>query len=123
MKFGYITFSGKSGERYRLQAWPLETRFKSVAAVYFVTKRTFENGTYHRACHDAIYIGQTANLADPFATQSQFDCFRKHGANCVCIYPVVSEEQRIRVEQDLIAENSTHCNHQERIASLFAPAQ
>lgn len=119
MKFGTITFSGKSGEKYRFDAWSLETRFKPLGAVYFVTKRAQNDGTYNRASHDSIYIGQTANLADPFATQSQFDCFRKHGANCICLYVLEGEEQRIAVEEDLIALHSTHCNQQQRIARLF----
>ena len=123
MKYGDITFSGKSGEKYRFQAWPLETRFKSMAAVYFVTKRAYDNSTYRRACHDNIYIGQTANLADPFATESQFGCFRKHGANCVCIYPLENEERRIAVADDLMALHSTHCNQQQRIARVFAPVE
>jgi len=119
MKYPDITFSGKSGEKYRFQAWSLETRFKPMAAVYLVTKRAFDSATYNRACHDSIYIGQTANLADPFATGSLFDCFTKHGANCICIYLLEDEEQRIAVEQDLVALHSTHCNQQQRIASLF----
>lgn len=119
MKYGGITFSGKSGERYYFEAWPLETRFRSLAAVYFVTKRSFENSTYRRACHDAIYIGQTGNLADPFATGSQLDCFKKHGANCVCILLLADEERRTAVEQDLIAEHNTHCNQQSRVARIF----
>jgi len=119
MKYGTITFSGKSGEKYRFDAWSLETRFKALAAVYFVTKRALDNTTYNRASHDSIYIGQTANLADPFATQSQFDCFRKHGANCICICLLESEEQRIAVEHDLLELHSTHCNQQQRIARLF----
>jgi len=122
MKFGDITFSGKSGHKYHFQAWPLETRFKPLAAVYFVTKRAFDNGTYSRASHDSIYIGQTANLADPFATQSQFVCFRKHGANCICICLLESEEQRIAAEEDLIALHGTHCNQRQRIDRIFDAA-
>jgi hypothetical protein len=123
LQYGNITFTGKSGEKYRFDAWSLETRFKPLAAVYFVTKRAFDNRTYHhRASHDSIYIGQTANLADPFATQSQFDCFRKHGANCICIYLLQDEEQRIAVEKDLMALHSTHCDQQQRIARLFDTA-
>ncbi|HET9404377.1 MAG TPA: hypothetical protein VFO57_07340 [Burkholderiales bacterium] len=118
-----ITFSGKSGEKYRFQAWSLETRFKPMAAVYFVTKRAQDSSTYNRASHDSVYIGQTANLADPFGTESQFDCFRKHGANCICIRLVESEEQRIAVEEDLIALHSTHCNQLARIARVFDTAE
>ena len=119
MKYGDITFTGKSGVKYRFQTWSLETRFKPLAAVYFVTKRAQNNSTYHRASHDSIYIGQTANLADPFATESQFDCFRKHGANCICVHLLEDEGRRIAAEEDLIALHSTHCNQMRRINSLF----
>jgi len=122
MKYGSIIFSGKSGERYRFESWPLETRFKAFAGVYFVTKRSVENKTYSRASHDNIYIGQTANMADPFATQSQFECFKKHGANCVCVCLVESEEQRISMEQDLIAAHETHCNRDRQPKGVLTAA-
>jgi len=118
-----ITFSGKSGEKHRFQAWSLETRFKPMAAVYFVTKRAQDSSTYNRASHDSIYIGQTANLADPFGTQSQFDCFRKYGANCICIRLIENEAQRIAVEEDLMALHSTHCNQLTRINRIFDTAE
>lgn len=109
-KYGNITFSGKSGEKYCFHAWPLETRFKSLGGVFFVTKRVYKNKTYDRACHEPVYIGETSNLADPFGTQSQLDCFKKHGGNCVCVYVAANEERRRSVEQDLIAGHSTSCN-------------
>ena len=119
MQYPVVTFSGKSGEKYRFQVWSLETRFKPLAAVYFVTKRSQDSSTYKRASHDSIFIGQTANLADPFGTQGQLDCFKKHGANCVCIYVHENEERRIAIEEDLIALHSTHCNQQARINRVF----
>lgn len=122
MQYPDTTFTGKSGEKYRFQAWSLETRFKPIAAVYFVTKRAQDSSTYRRCSHDGIYIGQTASLADPLGTESQFDCFRKHGANCVCICPIASEERRIAVEEDLIAQHSTDCNQLKRINSIFDAA-
>jgi hypothetical protein len=118
-----ITFTGKSGEKYRFQAWSLETRFKPMAAVYLVTKRAQDNSTYRRASHDPIYIGQSANLADPFGTESQFECFRKHGANCICICLLESEARRSVAEEDLIALHSTHCNQLKRINRLFDTAE
>jgi hypothetical protein len=109
--YGNITFRGKSGEKYYFQAWPLATRFRSVGAVYFVTKRAFNDQTYRRrACHEAIFIGQTGNLADPFGTQLQLGCFNKHGANCVCVYLDANEERRLAAEQDLIDGQSPSCN-------------
>jgi hypothetical protein len=122
MKYGSITFSGKSGEKYRFDAWSIETRFKALAAVYFVTKRSRENTTYNRASHDNIYIGQTASLADPFETHSRFDCFTKYGGNCVCVHLLEDEERRKAMENDLLESYSTHCNPRQR-ARLFDLAE
>jgi hypothetical protein len=122
MRYSDITFTGKSGVKYRFQAWSLDTKFKPLAAVYFVTKRAQDSSTYNRACHDSVYIGQTANLADPFATESQFECFRKHGANCVCIHLIEDEGRRVAAEEDLVEMHSTHCNHMRRISRLFDTA-
>jgi hypothetical protein len=108
--YGGITFTGKSGEKYFFHAWPLETQFKSVAAVYYVTKRTFNNKTYRIASHEGIYIGQTASLTEPFASQTQLDRFRKHGANCVCVHLIANEERRQMVARDMLAAHSTSCN-------------
>jgi len=108
--YGGITFAGKSGEKYFFHAWPLETRFKAVGAVYFVTKRVFSNKTYRIASHEGIFIGQTENLTDPFETQSQLGCFNKHGANCVCVYLDTDEKRRLAIAQDLLACHSTSCN-------------
>jgi hypothetical protein len=58
--YGGITFNGKSGEKYYFKAWPLNTKFNPLGAVYFVTKRVFNDKTYRRASHQSIYIGQTA---------------------------------------------------------------
>jgi hypothetical protein len=123
LRYPDITFGGKSGEKYRFQAWSLDTRFKPVAAVYFVTKRAQDQSSYNRASHDSIYIGQTASLADPFGTDSQFECFRKHGANCICICLIEDEAQCIAVEEDLIAAHSTHCNQRRRLDRAFEAAE
>jgi hypothetical protein len=108
--YGGITFNGKSGEKYYFKAWPLQTRFNPLGAVYFVTRRVFNDKTYRRASHESIYIGQTTDLTNPFATQSQLGCFEKHGANCVCLYIDDNEERRIVITQDLMAAHRTTCN-------------
>ncbi len=122
MKHSDVTFSGKSGEKYRFQVWSLDTKFKPLPAVYMVTRRAQEGGTYNRASHEIIYIGQTANLADPFATEAQFTCFHKHGANCICVLPVSDEARRIASEEDLAALHDAHCNPKQRISRLFDTA-
>ena len=108
--YGGITFTGKSGEKYFFHAWPLETQFSSVAAVYYVTKRSFSNKTYRIASHEGIYIGQTGNLPESFANQVQLDRFKKHGANCVCVHVMANEERRQLVARDMLAAHNTSCN-------------
>lgn len=106
-----ISFTGKSGQKYYFHAWPLQTRFKALGAVFFVTKRSLENKTYLRSAnHEGIFIGKTSNLGEPLATQGQLDRFTKHGANCICVHLVENEERRLAAEQDLIAGNTTACN-------------
>jgi hypothetical protein len=122
VKHSDITFSGKSGEKYRFQVWSLDTRFKPLPAVFMVTRRAQNDGTYNRASHEIIYIGETANLADPFATESQFECFRKHGGNCICILQVEDEARRRHSEEDLSALHDTQCNQKQRINRLFDAA-
>lgn len=122
MRQGSIIFSGKSGEKYHFEVWPLETRFKPVAAVYFVTRRAYDNDSYRRACHDAVYIGQTGDLPGALAAGGELDRFRKFGANCVCVHVLTDEARRMAVEQDLLAAHSTYCNHQDRAARIFLPA-
>jgi hypothetical protein len=122
MRQGNITFVGKSGERYYFQAWSLAARFKPVAAVYFVTRRAYDNSTYRRACHDGIFIGQTGDLSGSLADEGQLERFRKYGANCVCVHVLANEGRRIAIEQDLLDAHHTHCNHQARAARLFGPA-
>ena len=108
--YGGITFNGKSGEKYYFKAWPLVTRFNPLAAVYFVTRRAFVDKTYHRASHESIYIGHTADLTTPLATSTQLACFEKNNANCICIFLEASEERRLAIAQDLMAAHHTTCN-------------
>lgn len=107
---GKVSFTGKSGRQHVFWAWPLDTRFKPVAAVYFITKRAYRNSTYRMASHDAIYIGQTENLAETFAATVSLERYLQHGANCICVFLLADAEQRLAIEQDLLASNSTYCN-------------
>lgn len=111
MKYGHIIFRGKSGQTYRFEAWSLETKFKPLAGVYFVTRRGNEDSNYNRASHEHIYIGHAASLAEPMGNQAQLASFKKHGANCVCVYAAESEERRIAIEQDLLQAYPTACNN------------
>ena len=111
---GNISFAGTSGRQYAFQVWPMDTRFKPVAAVYFVTKRAYRNRTYHTASHDAIYIGQTDSLADAFSNTASLERFQKFEANCVCVHPLADPAHRIAIVQDLLGVHSTYCNDDSR---------
>jgi hypothetical protein len=101
MRIGTLVFSGKSGAKYRFEVWPMETRFKPLAAVYIVTKREVTTGTFSRAGHEQIYLGQTPDISGPLGTQAQLDSFSASGANCVCVYAVESEERGAAIKKDL----------------------
>jgi len=107
MRIGTVVFSGKSGEKYRFETWPLSTKFKASAAVYFVTKREVTPGVFNRAGHEHMYLAHTSDLSAPLGTAAQLAWFEKNGANCVCIYSEESEARRAAIQQDLETEYPT----------------
>jgi len=100
-KYANLILTGKSGERYCFQTWPLQTQFRPVGAVFFITKRVLTNATFRRAHHEVIHIGQTSNMSNPLGAPSDLAAFEKHGANCVCVYPASDEAYRIYMVKDL----------------------
>jgi hypothetical protein len=101
-----ITFKGKSGERYRFQAWLLGTKFKAIGGVYIVTKRSFEDRTFQtKASHQLLAIGQTNDLSVAFATRAENGKLTEQGANCICVYAVADEKRRLEIEMDLVEGN------------------
>jgi hypothetical protein len=121
MRYSDIVLAGKSGAIYRFQVWSLETPFQAVPAAYVVTRRARENRNYNSAAHDIVYIGEAASLADPFATESDFNCFRKHGANCICIHRVEDGRRRREVAQDLALAHGTPCGEKGKLERLAVP--
>jgi hypothetical protein len=110
-KQGNIVMRGKSGGQYCFQSWPLRTPFRSLGAVYCITKRVFANSTYHRAHHEVICVGQTSNMADPLGYIRELSSFEKQGANCICVYPAADEEYRIRIAKDLEVNSDSLLTH------------
>jgi hypothetical protein len=101
-----INFRGKSGERYRFQAWPIDTKFKAVGGIYIVTKRECLDRTFPtKATHRCLAIGQTADLAEPVFTDAELSKLTMQGANCLCVYALADESRRAEIEQDLIEGN------------------
>ncbi len=108
-KIGAITFTGKSGTEYKFSIYPLNTSFKkNYGAVYFITRRYSK--TDSRYSHKEIYVGQTNDLSERFDNHHKWDCFKKNGANCVCIYGAETESVQLRIEEDLIKNYDPPCN-------------
>lgn len=91
-----LNLTGASGREYTFNVYPLNTEFAEIPAVYAVTKR------YKRSdgvwAHDVDYVGQTGNLPERFEGHHKADCFRRHGANCVCVHRDTSEASRLAKE-------------------------
>ncbi|MDE2462124.1 MAG: GIY-YIG nuclease family protein [Alphaproteobacteria bacterium] len=103
-----IAFTGKSKKRYKFTVHPLGTEFKSVGAVYFITSRKkTKSGSY---VHTRIYVGETGDLSERFDNHHKEKCFKKHGANCICIHREEDEDARLEIEQDLIDLCDPPCN-------------
>ena len=98
---GTLVLSGRSGRDYCFEVWPIGTRFKPAAAVYVVTRREVLAGTFNRAGHEQVYVGQTSDISGPLGTQAQLAAFDASGANCVCVCAVKSEERRAAIQKDL----------------------
>ena len=107
--FGRVTFTGESGRDYAFAAYPRETRFKPIAAVYVITKR--EANAEGRASHTRIYVGQTDNLqGQPFNHREH--CFDRKHANCVCVLAENDQDERLAIETDLRRAYDPPCNRQ-----------
>jgi hypothetical protein len=101
-----IIFNGKSGERYRFQVWPIATKFKALAAVYIVTKRTFDDPTFAtKASHHALAIGETANLGAAFFTKPELEALIAQGADYICVCAVADASERAKVAKDVVEGN------------------
>jgi len=112
MRKGAITFTGKSGTQYPFHIWSLDTQFKPIGGVYFVTQRTADKAKQMRPRHNAIFIGHTDDLAQSFNAQALPERFIKLGANCICVHLHDDPERRLGIERDLLSVYSTDCNDQ-----------
>lgn len=109
-KFGNITIKGASGNSYKFSAYPGNTIFNAVGAVYVVTKRTQkeDGGGLHRF----LYVGETGDLNTRFGGHHKQGCFDARGANCICVLQRNDEDGRLEIESDILNNgDSWPCNN------------
>ena len=109
-EFGTTTFMGTSGAKYEFTAFSRDTKFKSVGAVYLVTRRLKESDGGYRHTH--IYVGHTGDLAKRPLNHHRKPCFDKRGANCVCIFLESAESERRKIVVGLRNKYDPLCNQE-----------
>lgn len=107
-KIADAEWTGESGAKYNFAIYPFGTDFKAVGAVYIVTKRTVKSDGGGN--HNFIYVGQTGDLSTRFDDHHKAACFKKNGANCICIHLNGKESQRLDIETDLVMHYNPPCN-------------
>jgi hypothetical protein len=103
-KIGTVKFSGKSGNRYKFNAYSLDTVFKKgFSGVYVVTQRK-QGESKSGFVHKRICTGQSDDLHQSLTSDEK--PFSARGANCICVHAEKDKDIRQRIEQDLIAKSS-----------------
>lgn len=98
-RLGNVRIEGASGNVYKFRAYPLETKFMHVGAIYFITSRHLRSD--RKISHSRIYCGQTSDLSKLYTSIAKIMNFQDYDANCVCILPRVEEALRVKIESDI----------------------
>jgi len=105
---GKTNFDGDSGTTYHFTVYPLGTRIRKLSGLYVIANRSRDEAAGYQ--HDAIYVGQTEDLSQPFERHRKAAEFERHGANCICLHADDSEDSRREKERDLVAAIHPVCN-------------
>jgi hypothetical protein len=101
-KLGELTIPGKSGRKYRFDAYPLQTVWTRISAVYLVTHRdVLPDGGVEHVC---IHMGESQNLQEMLP--SPVTSMKGHRANCICILQENGSEQRRQIIEDILDASS-----------------
>lgn len=102
-----LTVTGKSGQVYEFNIYGLDTEFNEVGGIYIFTRRYRNRDKYS---HNFIYCGKTENLSTRFNNHHKADCIKRNNANCICVMRVDSDEERSKIETDILKGNEFTCN-------------
>src|SRR5687767_6300576 len=101
-KLGELTIPGKSGRKYKFDAYPLHTVWTRISAVYIVTHRDvlLEGGVEH-VC---IHLGESQNLQE--MPPPPVTLLKGHRANCICILKEDDAKRRREIIEDILDASS-----------------
>jgi hypothetical protein len=101
-KLGELTIPGKSGKKYKFDAYPLQTVWTRISAVYIVTHRdVLPDGGMEHVC---IHLGESQNLQE--MPPSSVTTLKGHRANCFCILREDDEVRRRQIIEDILDASS-----------------
>jgi hypothetical protein len=101
-KLGVLTLSGKSGTQYKLDAYPLNTVWTPISAIYVITHRDIHCNAPTE--HVLVHLGQTQNLQKLPPPPPEWT--GAHRANCLCLLEEPREYRRKEILADIAAANS-----------------
>ena len=94
-----INATGASGAVYTFVLWPLNSQFPASGGVYLILKQNI-----------VLYVGQTGDLSERFDSHHKKPCWRRHQADRMAVLCVTGENDRLRIETDLIRSYNPVCN-------------
>jgi hypothetical protein len=97
-------FTGKSGSKYKFNAYTMGEECKNESGIYVFAKR---NGP---GSYIPVYIGKAKSFENRFYNHHKDDCIDKNAANAICLMNISKEEDRVRIEADLLGAYDTKCN-------------
>ena len=100
-KLGTFTIHGISGQAYRFDAFPANTVWTPLSAIYIMTHR--DASLLSNATHVCLFIGHLGNLQD---LRLPKDKTGEHAINCICVLEESSEDKRVEIVGDIASGNS-----------------
>lgn len=98
--FSIIALKGKSGKSYTFHVYPVRTECKNESGVYVFTQKTKNSSGI--PSHTIIYIGRTESFKKTLHPHHDEVEIINAGANCICLMQVLTEKERIEIENDLL---------------------
>ena len=100
VKISTAMFTGQSGQKYQFFVYPMNEPFKSVGAVYAVSRRYRDNkGGYS---YDLLFVDETRDLATRLENHREWDGFARQHANCICTHLDNDQHSRFAKKEDLL---------------------